>query len=50
MGLCFVQGTDRREVLLKALRLEEVSWGVDVIRKEDCTLRQVTFRDLAEAE
>lgn len=34
MVLCFVQGADSGEVLFKALRLEEISWGVDVMRKE----------------
>lgn len=33
-------------MVFKALRLEEISWGVNVMRKDDCTPRQTIFRDL----
>lgn len=41
-----IQGTDGRYMLFKAARLEEISWGVNVIRNKDFTLQQVIFRDL----
>lgn len=31
-------------------RLKKISWGVNVMRKEDCALRQTTFRGLWEVE
>lgn len=36
--MSFVQGMGSRQMLFKAPRLE-ISWGMNVIRKEDYTLR-----------